>query len=103
MIFNNGILKAQGTACRVHKRFGMNADESVADDGVPDDVVGTFAAIHEPNTVPLTGLVFIIGFEAVAFDDDWIFLRAVDDQLFIAPSSNVAFVMNVDVRSRFDM
>lgn len=73
LVFDNRIAHAQCALRGFQHRLAVDADETVADDGVVDDVVGTFAAIHEHDLVPLAGLVGIFGFQSVAFDDYWSF------------------------------
>ena len=97
LILDNRVAHAQSALCGFQHRLAVDADETVADDGVVDDVVGAFAAIHEHDLIPLAGLVGITGFQTVALDDDGSLGSAFNDELSVAPCENATATVNVNV------
>ena len=86
MILDDGV----GDVNRLHVVFEHSLDlqayKAVSDDGVTDSVSVTFACLHEPNSVPLPGLVVVIRLKSVALKHHGILSGAVYNQLTFAPS-----------------
>ena len=82
--------------------MAVQADGAVADDGVADAVVGTGAAVHHQDLLPLTGCVVVIGFQTVALNDNRLLRRAVNDELAVAPREDAAALVAIHLGARFN-
>ena len=85
LVFNDGVVDAQGAFRCFQHRLAVEADGAVADDGMADAVVGTGATVHHQDLLPLSRRVLVVRLQTVALDDDRLLGGSIDDKLTVAP------------------